>query len=291
MELAVLRVLGPFLSLFLLLGCLPGPETVPWPRADSRGMLAPPASTVASTPPPAVVPGLSPQALGFPSPSDALSSMEEAMAGIGSWRMEMEVLYRVAGDAGFGLTLAGEVEGPSRQLFDMDVVFLEEPFFQAQFLAYDGVGYLRNGWDGPWHVDSGSGSIGGGISHLRGDAFLAEGVLGMKVLGEMDQDGVRLYRLSGALSGDAIARVAGEDSPAFGSGTVDYWIGVEDSLLYRSSFELIGEDAGLGTDSFPVIMTLDFRLWDHGAGITVPPPLEVSDEPYPDPFLSTSPSQ
>ena len=283
----------------------------PSPSSDDSSALVegPPAPVMVSTPPLAFTPAPEPRRApasvpsqggvllgsGLPSPDEVLSAMEEVMAGVGSWEMELEVMSSVSGSqgaVGFTLSLSGERESTMRERFDMEMILLGVPFIQVEVLTYDGIRYVRDSGFGVWHVDSGSLPIGGDLAGLDGDGFQVEGVLGMKVLGETDLDGVRVYRLSGVLSEDSVLELAGDASDVFSEGTVYYWIGVEDSYLYRSSFALKGDGEGFLPDSALVTMTMEYNLRGHGTDIVVLFPEDVSDEPYSGPLWdsSTSPS-
>ena len=111
-----------------------------------------------------------------------------------------------------------------------------------------------------------------------GTDFGPEVAQGFVLVGEETLDGESVYRVRGPVSGEVLAEMLNDPSIGNGEGEVEYWIGVEDSLVRRVVIEMeITEDDPITNSTIMLEMTAVTVLSDYNQPVDIREP-EVEGE-------------
>ena len=255
----------------------PSPTPIPpTPTPTSTPTPIPPTPTPTSIPTPAPegqTPTPEPRAEPPPDPAQILAMTVDAMAAVESFHfITTGSLETTASESEMtiSITFEGDSLSPDRTSARLTLgvsVFLLE----IEIVTIGADVYLTNPMTGEWEVTSPE-DFG-----IPDPVLLISGVLpslnDMKIVGEERIAEVPTYHLSGS--------VTLEDPDILGADleSVDIWIGVEDSLLYRIStqgltnlddFGLSLEDMGLGGEG---TIALQIDLSDFNEPVVIEPPI------------------
>ena len=99
--------------------------------------------------------------------------------------------------------------------------------------------------------------------------FDPDTVAGFNLVGIVQLDDEHVYHLRGPVTGDALADLL-DDSPVQGRhGEVDYWIGIEDSLVRRVA---IRTEVPAGSDGSTSVTEVVMTLSDYGKPVDIEAP-------------------
>ena len=88
-------------------------------------------------------------------------------------------------------------------------------------------------------------------------------------LSEEQLNGERVYRVGGAAPGDTLADLLDDPQVTDGEGEVEYWIGIEDSLVRKTTIQV---ELPPGNGSSGLNMQIEMTLSDYGKPVEIQVP-------------------
>ena len=249
------------------------------------GCPADPAAPPTSTPTPAATATPAPP-LG---PEQVLEGVKAAMAALGSFHLEGELVIKATSEAdevllSVQLEGAGENRGDSRLLmtFEIDIPGLPSPLIVEE-RRVEGVSYTRDPFTGEWAIDDTADAEGEPLEEL-----VPEGMVATEIDTEV-LDGLAVYRLTGTVP----------DDPE--QGHVVLWVGADDLLIRQIQVEgrapATDYEGLIPPQSGDLFLSLLSHLsgFNEPVGVDAPPlgatPVPPTRTPTPTPVFLTSVDQ
>jgi len=244
-----------------------------------------PTATPSPVPTPTATPEPSPTPSSTPVPPSAqalLGATTAAMRSVESGRGEVEIALKVTQaneTVDMAMSVVGEFQVPDRNraeisftaggvTVEFETITIGDQTFMTDF--YTGAWTALPTLPIPW----GNELLAAGAFGTDFGPGVAEGFV---LFGEETLDGESVYRVRGPVPGEVLADMLNDPSIGNGEGEVEYWIGVEDSLVRKVVIEMeITEDGPITNSAVMMTMTAVTLLSDYNKPVDIREP-EVED--------------
>ena len=246
---------------------------VPGTPAPTATPVAVPTSTATPEPSPAPSPTPAP-----PSAQEMLDATTAAMKSVESGRGEVDIAVKLTQaneTVDMAMRVAGEFQVPDRNqahlsftaggiTVEFEAITIGDKTFMTDFIT------------GEWTslpmlpTPFGNELLAAGAF---GTDFGPEVAHGFVLVGEETLDGESVYRLRGPVPGEVLAEMLNDPSIGNGEGEVEYWIGVEDSLVRKVVIEMeVTEDDAITNTTVMMAMTAVTVLSDYNKPVDIQEP-------------------
>lgn len=249
-----------------------------------------PVPTATPTPVPTPTATLVPTATPAPAPSasvqDILDRSAEAMKALASFHFQMDAHMNVSAQ---GVTLdiplnsTGDFQAPDRSRATTSMTIFGFAI-QTETVSIGNTTYVKDPESGDWTVSEGPGML-----FSQPEEFLEAGpanVQDLTYVGQETLNGVAVHHLRGKPAPQAFEGVTGDM-------VVDFWIGVEDSLVRQISaqgelqIEGLTEELGAAGGEATANVNMTMALSDFNKPVTIEAP-EVTAQPSPTPSAAAT---
>lgn len=265
------------MSILLLVACGPSQAeldaTATKEEADKFATQTAKAPT--ATPKPTITPTPKPE------PMDVLEASIAALEEAGSYHFDMEAQMNIK-EEGFSLdiplTYVGDFQSPDRMIATM-IVSLMGITVESEMIGIGEMMYIMDPITGEWQVMT------EGDAPLDPTIFMEippSGLADLSIVGEETIGGDRVYHLIGSFKEEELGEIGGELQ-------VEYWIGIEDSLLRKMYLEGEMEVSGEGflTEDITggISLAVTMNLSDFGKTVVIEiPEMKPTPTPIDSPF-------
>ena len=198
-----------------------------------------------------------------------LDAASAAMRAVESGSVEIDYVVETEGATALGLRIAGDFQAPDRNRFTLRIsqggisITLEH-------IVIGSDSYVRNPLTGKWEARPESATPFGNLLSYGAFAadFAPEAAAGF-TLRAARLNGERVYHVRGPVTDETLV-VLLDDTPVRGrQGEVEYWIGVDDSLVRRAEIRAESPAAdGAAATKTRVVMTVS----DYGKSVNIQAP-------------------
>ncbi len=226
---------------------------------------------------------------GYSSPREIILASRAAMESAGSFRYEASLSSDMSVES-LGLSLememTGEFQFPDRESVVADVS-IGPLSIRVEVISIGSDSYIRDPFTGEWELDSGGsgfeGAPGGFAGPFLGGPDEAEFLGSVVLVGEEILNGTPVYHLGGDVSPGLLESLDPVGGSVLHSGSVDYWIGVDDLLIHRLSGSVeilddvdpaVPDEGGAAPDGekSSVRAFVEMVFSDHGAEVDIQRP-------------------